>query len=221
MTVTVSLFESHLRYLHDHGYRVITVRELVRHHLTGMAEVGPRSVAITADDGHRSVYGHMASLARKYRIPVTLFVYPSAISNAEYALTWEQLLELKDTGLFDVQSHSYWHPNFKDEKRKLSSAEYRKFVDMQLRKSKAVLETKLGAKVDMLAWPFGIYDDELVARAVEAGYGAGFTLAGRHVRSSDPVMALPRYLVQQEHGAKAFAEILAGRREHRERGYRQ
>jgi Polysaccharide deacetylase len=73
---------------------------------------------LTADDGHRSAYAHMFSLVHLYRIPVTLFVYPSAISNADYALTWEQLLELKETGLFDIQSHSYWHPNFKEEKRR-------------------------------------------------------------------------------------------------------
>jgi Polysaccharide deacetylase len=50
---------------------------------------------------------------------VTLFVYPSAVSNAAYALTWEQLRELQATGLVDIQSHTYWHPNFREEKRRL------------------------------------------------------------------------------------------------------
>ncbi len=35
----------------------------------------------------------------------------------------------------------------------------------QLKKSKARLETELGSKVDMLAWPFGIYDDYLIGKA--------------------------------------------------------
>ena len=41
-------------------------------------------------------------------------------------------------------------------------------------KSKAVLEQKLGGKVDLLAWPFGIYDPELMAWAQAAGYVAAF-----------------------------------------------
>lgn len=101
MTVTVSLFESHLKYLRDNGYTAISLKQLVQYRLTGTSTLPSRSVVITADDGHHSVYAHMLSVVRLYRIPVTLFVYPSAISNAVYALTWEQLLELKETGLFD------------------------------------------------------------------------------------------------------------------------
>lgn len=218
MTVTISLFESHLRYLKDNGYTVISLKQLVQYRLAG-ALPPSRSVVITADDGHRSVYAHMVSLAHLYRIPVTLFVYPSAISNAAYALTWEQLWELKETGLFEVQSHSYWHPNFKEEKRRLSSSEYEKLVNSQLRKSKETLEKKLKANVNMLAWPFGFFDDELIGRAIEASYLAAFTLGGRHTTLSDPVMALPRYLVTQAQQSKSFAELLAGKLDQPKRGY--
>ena len=218
MTVTISLFESHLRYLRDNGYTVVPLRQLVQYRLTG-ALPPSRSVVITADDGHRSVYAHMLSLARLYQTPVTLFVYPSAISNAAYALTWEQLWELKETGLFEVQSHSYWHPNLKEEKRRLSSKEYEKFVDIQLRKSKETLEKELKENVDMLAWPFGIFDDELIGKAVKAGYIAAFTLEGRHATLSDPLMALPRYLMTQAQQRSAFVELLSGKLDQPKRGY--
>jgi Polysaccharide deacetylase len=219
MTVTVSLFESQLRYLMDNDYKIIPLRQLVQYRLTGAPALPPRSVVITADDGHHSVYAHMLSVVRLYRIPVTLFVYPSAISNAVYALTWEQLLELKETGLFDIQSHSYWHPNFKEEKRRLSRDDYDRLVQMQLKKSKETLEIKLRTYVDMLAWPFGIFDNELIAKAVEAGYRAGFTLEGRHATLSDPIMALPRYLMTQAYQSKSFAELLAGKLDQPKRGY--
>jgi peptidoglycan/xylan/chitin deacetylase (PgdA/CDA1 family) len=80
---------------------------------------------ITADDGHESVFTEMAPLVREYGVPVTLFIYPSAISNAPYAMTWEQLAALDRTGLFGIESHTYWHPNFKTEKRRLSAGAYR------------------------------------------------------------------------------------------------
>jgi hypothetical protein len=153
----------------------------------------------------------LAGIARKFKLPVTLFVYPSAISNAEYALTWRQLAELRDTTLFDIQSHSYWHPNFKQEKQRLTRRQYEKLVKSQLEKSKATLETRLRSEVDMLAWPFGIYDDELIAQAMAAGYIAGFTIEGRHTTARDPMMALPRYLVSQAYQRKLFVDIIEGR----------
>jgi peptidoglycan/xylan/chitin deacetylase (PgdA/CDA1 family) len=210
MTVTTPVFESHLKYLKDNGYTVIPLRQLVDYFL-GKGLMPPhRSVVIVVDDGHKSVYTEMLPLVKKYRIPVTLFFYPSAISNASYAMTWEQIKELKKTGLFDFQSHTYWHPNFKKDKKKLSPTEYEKFVDMQLKKSKERLERELGNKVDMLAWPYGIHDEYLAAKAVHAGYIAAFTIERRPASTSDAIMALPRYLMTNADKGKAFENIVNG-----------
>ena len=219
MTITVALFEAHLKYLRDNDYQVIPLRQLVEHRLNGGAELPARAVVITVDDGHRSVYTHMLPLVRLYRLSVTLFIYPSAISNADYAMTWKQLSELKQTGLFDFQSHSFWHPNFKEEKRRLKHDEYEKLMRTQLVKSKETLEKKLQTRVDMLAWPFGIFDDELIGEAREAGYKAAFTIQGRHATPADSIMALPRYLVTQAFQTKVFAEIMGGKPVKVEKGY--
>jgi peptidoglycan/xylan/chitin deacetylase (PgdA/CDA1 family) len=109
-------------------------------------------VVITVDDGHRSVYTDLFPPVRQWRCPVTLFIYPSAISNASYALTWEQLVGIKASGLADVQSHAFWHPNSSVERKRLSPEAYRRFVHDQLARSKAILEQRLGSKVDLLAW---------------------------------------------------------------------
>src|SRR5205823_12741499 len=71
------------------------------------------------------------------------------------------LFRSRRTGLVDIQSHTYWHPNFKVEKRRLAAAAYDEFVTMQLVKPRRVLQAKLGIDTDVLAWPFGIYDDDL------------------------------------------------------------
>lgn len=165
---------------------------------------------IVADDGHKSVYTDMLPLIKKYRVPVTLFIYPSAISNAQYAMTWEQLREIKKTGLFEIQSHTYWHPNFKKEKKRLSSVEYVRFVEMQMKKSMGKLEKELDIKVNMLAWPFGIYDDRLISKATEAGYVAAFTIERHHVSTSESIMKLPRYLLHNADKGKVFEMILVG-----------
>ncbi|MGO9611768.1 MAG: polysaccharide deacetylase family protein [Dissulfurispiraceae bacterium] len=211
MTVTTKVFESQLQYLISSGYVVIPLRQLVDYYLRKGPPPPPKAVVITADDGHKSVYTDMFPLIKKYRIPVTLFLYPSAISNASYAMTWDQLSEMKATGLVDFQSHTYWHPNFKKEKRKLTPGGYEEFVDIQLTKAKNKLQKELGLKVDMLAWPFGIYDDELIRRATAIGYIAAFTLERHHTTVSDNIMALPRYLMTDSDRGKTFERIIERR----------
>ena len=219
MTVTTRVFESHLIYLKEHGYTVIPLRQLVDWLRKKAPEPPARSVVIVEDDAHRSVYTDMLPLARKYRVPVTVFVYPSAISNAKYAMTWDQLRELRKSGFFDIQSHSFWHPDFRKEKRRLKPADYEKFVDTQLGKARSKLEKELGVPVDMLAWPYGIYNNYLLGRATAAGYTSTFTIEPRHIVPGDSVMELPRYLVSNRDQGEAFARIVAGTAPKRKQGY--
>lgn len=214
MTVTDKVFESQLSYLRANGYRVIPLRRVVDCYLGKAPAPPPNSVVIVVDDGHRSVYIHMQRLVRKYNVPVTLFIYPSAISNSSYAMSWQQLRELKKGGLFDIQSHTYWHPNFGKEKKKLRPEEYERFVDVQFRKSKGKLEKELGGPVDMLAWPFGLPPDRyLVEKAERYGYKVGFTIVRHSFSPADTPMLLPRFLIVNADQGKRFARILEGNHE--------
>ncbi len=213
MTVTTPVFESQLKWLQDNGYTVIPLRTLVNYLRGQGPPPPPKSVVITADDAHKTVYSDMLPLVKKYKIPVTLFIYPSAVSNphAPYAMTWEQLYECQKTGFFDMQSHTFWHPNFKKEKKKLKPEEYQKLVDTQLVKSKASLEKRFGGTVDVLAWPFGIYDAELEKSAEKAGYVAAFSIERRLANPSEAIMAQPRYLMVNGDGVKNFEAIVTGK----------
>jgi peptidoglycan/xylan/chitin deacetylase (PgdA/CDA1 family) len=208
MTVRTDTFRGHVEYLKQHGYQIVPLRMVVAH-LLGKGPTPPaHAVVITVDDGHASVFTDMLPIVRQYKLPITLFIYPSAISNASYAMKWEQLAELGRTGFFDIQSHTYWHPNFKTERRRLSPDAFDAFVRMQFAKPRAVLKAKLGVDADMLAWPFGIYDDQLIAKARDAGYVSAFTLDRRPVTSRERIMALPRYLVLDSDTGRRFASML-------------
>ena len=116
---------------------------------------------------------------------------------------------MRETGLFDFQSHTYWHPNFKIDKKRLKPAEYESFVGMQLKKSKERLEHELNDRVNMLAWPFGIYDDDLIQKAIETGYVATFTMERHPANNFDRVRALPRYLMTNGGRNNPLETILA------------
>jgi len=209
MTVTTPVFEAQLKLIQERNYKVVPLQALMAALGDSAATLPERAVVLVADDGHRTVYTDMFPLIQRYKIPVTLFIYPSAISNASYALTWEQLAEMKASGLVDVQSHTFWHPNFNVERKRLAPPAYERFTQDQLVKSKSALEQRLGGKVDLLAWPFGIRDDQLDQWAQAAGYVAAFTIDRRPVTRADKPMALPRFIVTDADRGSRFEALLA------------
>lgn len=208
MTIKTSDFAKQLSWLKANGYTVIPLDDAVGYLKGDKVNIPEKPVVITVDDGHRSVYSEVLPLVQHYKIPVTLFIYPSAISNATYALTWKHLHALEETGLFHVESHTYWHPNFKKEKKRLSAEAYDKFVTMQLGESKRILEEKMGHEVKYLAWAFGIYDEMLQRKAKEAGYEAAFTIERKHAKRGQPMMVLPRYMILHPASPDALKRLL-------------
>lgn len=209
MTVSLAVLEGHLQTLQQEGFQVIPLAQVVAFLQGAGPPPPPRAVVLTVDDGHRSVFTELYPRLLRQRLPVTLFIYPSAISNADYALSWEQLRQMQASGLVDIQSHTFWHPNFRQERRRLTPSAYAAFVDRQLGRSKAVLEERLQAPVTLLAWPFGLFDDELKRQAAAAGYLAAFSIEPRPAGAGDDLLALPRFLLQDSHRAPALRAILS------------
>jgi peptidoglycan/xylan/chitin deacetylase (PgdA/CDA1 family) len=208
MNLTPERFEAQIKWLKDNGFTIIPLKEAVEY-LQGQRETVPtKSIVITDDDGWQSAYTYMYPIAKKYHFPVTLFIYPQTISEGKHAMTWDELKELQQTGLFDIQDHTFEHPNFKQEKRKMSAPQYEKFVKVQLVDSKAVLEKKLGIKITLLAWPFGIYDDYLEQQAADAGYTMAFSIDAQGANRSYRPMAQPRYMIIQGLTMKTFENIM-------------
>lgn len=208
MTVTPDKFAESLKLLKENGFTFIPLKEAVDY-LQGKRETLPsKPVVLTADDGWESVYTYMYPIVKKLNIPVTLFIYPESISSSNHFLTWEQLKELKNTGLFDIQSHTYSHPNFKIMKKHLSPAAYDKFVQKELVTSKSILEDKLGSKVTLLAWPFGIYNTDLENEAAKAGYIMAFTIGYHTANRSFKPMEQPRFMIVDKLNNQTYKIIL-------------
>nr|WP_092142592.1 polysaccharide deacetylase family protein [Cupriavidus sp. YR651] len=210
MTVRVDSFEAHLRTIEQAGFRIVPLADVLAWHRGGQNVLPERSVSISIDDGHRSVYEVLRPLlrARQSPIPITLFIYPSAISNASYALTWDQLRIMRQDGFFTIESHTYWHPNFHTERAQHDAPDYRAFVRDQLERARARIQSETGSPATLLAWPFGIHDAELEVWAVQAGHAAAFTIDARPVTRAEYVMALPRYLITDRCGEECIREIL-------------
>ncbi len=146
--VVTAVFEEQMAWLAANHYRVVKLRDVVDNKV---AE-GP-AVAITADDGFRSVYTDMFPIIRRYQMPVTLFINPPMIGGGAY-LTWAQIEEMTRSGLVDIEPHTQTHPNFLDVRAHRSPEDFRSFVAQQIGGSREALQHRLGTAADLLAWPY-------------------------------------------------------------------
>lgn len=193
MTVRLATFDAHLRFLRERGYEIVPLRRIVAWLREPGTPLPPKAVALTVDDAQQCAYERLLPIAQREQLPVTLFVYPSAVAQSPCALTWAQLRAMRTTGLVDVQPHASWHPNFAVERRRQSPVAFERFATAQLQDARESIDCELGARTDMLAWPPGICDDELMRIAVQLGYVAAFTLNARRVDSASPLLAMPRF----------------------------
>jgi peptidoglycan/xylan/chitin deacetylase (PgdA/CDA1 family) len=206
-TVTTPVFEQQLAWLAEHHYAVAPLGSVVDA-LRGGRQLAPQTVVITVDDGRRSQYTQMFPLIQRFHVPVTLFVYTEAISYEPDALTWEEIGEMLKSGLVDVQSHTCSHPFFEKERARRSPADYESFVASELTKSKKTLEDRLRRPVDLLAWPYGVFDSALERAAARAGYVAAFSVEGRLARAGEDLFSLPRMVVSDRDRGARFAALL-------------
>jgi hypothetical protein len=109
--VTREWLEPRLVYLSANGYRTVTTDEIARLVIHGVRP-GPRAVALTFDDAWESAWTVALPLLKQYGFRAVLFAIPGRIAEDAQPspfVTWSQLRELHDSGVFDVQSHTRSH----------------------------------------------------------------------------------------------------------------
>lgn len=161
-SVPPGIFEKELQYLQDNKYSVISFGALVDHLLEN-TPLPSKPVVITFDDGWETQYAYAFPLLIKYKDTATFFVYTNAIGQKNF-MTWQQIKNL-DTAGMTIGSHTKSHPYLAKilNKQKLTE---------EIAGSKKIIEEKLGEKVDFFAYPFGHYNDQVIAVVKEAGYKA-------------------------------------------------
>ncbi|MFM9915528.1 MAG: polysaccharide deacetylase family protein [Rhizobacter sp.] len=154
MSVSTDNFAAQLDWLARNDYRVIRLSQLIGF-LQGREALPKRSVVITMDDGYESVHRHALPQLRKHDFPATLFVYTDFIGAGD-ALSWNQLAELKASGLVDIQAHSKTHRNLIERTTGETDERYRQSIDAELRVPRDLLERRLPSQqVRHFAFPYG------------------------------------------------------------------
>ncbi len=125
------------------------------------------SVALTFDDGYRDNFTTALPLLEKYSMPATIFVVAGFVGRDNY-LVESELRELSRHPLITIGSHGLWHRNF----NQLAVDEAR----FELTESRRLLESIVGQKVTLMAWPYGECSPQLEQLSAASGYHASWSV---------------------------------------------
>lgn len=171
-TLSLENFAAQLDDLDQHGYNVIALADLVDYLNGDRADLPPKSVVITVDDGYLSAYQYLFPIMRSRKLPWTLFIYPQIVNVGKNYVTWAQVEEMAKAGV-DIESHTYSHPLLTAEHHSDMPADaYASFLKHELLDSKTEIESHTGKTVKFLAYPYSDENKSVELAAQQYGYAA-------------------------------------------------
>jgi peptidoglycan/xylan/chitin deacetylase (PgdA/CDA1 family) len=205
LAVRATELENQVRTLLDRGYTAATFGDALSGAASGV-------FVVTFDDGFQSVLDHGLPVLDRLGVPATMFVPtglvgpaglalwpgPDAWSDTEHreelrVLDWAGVRTLADHG-WEIGSHTCSHPRL----TQLGDAE----LAAELSDSRLECERQLGRTCASIAYPYGDYDERVVAAAGEAGYRFGCTLPDKFTPSA--TLAWPRIGIYRDDGSMTF-----------------
>jgi peptidoglycan/xylan/chitin deacetylase (PgdA/CDA1 family) len=197
--VSPTRFRHHIESALEAGFRFVPAAEIA----SGSGEDG--QLAITFDDGLRSVARNAAPVLAEYRIPWSLFVVTDWADGRhpfgqDLLLDWNDIVRLAASGA-TIGSHSVSHPEFQ---RLDESA-----IEHELLVSRQTIEARTGLNPSSFAIPFGQHNN-WPAYADRAARQAGYRHVYAQSEARRPAGTVPRTFVTRFDDTRLFRAALVG-----------
>lgn len=191
--ITPELFRRHLEYLKENGYSFISFTELADYFDTG-ASLPEKPVILSFDDGWKNQYEYAFPLLKEFHDTATFFIFTNAANRGNH-LTWDELREMRDAGI-SIEAHTKTHPYL----QKITDPQE---LTREIAGSKKILEEELGIPVTSFAYPFGKYDDAVIAEVKNSGFRTARSLRGETMQSEDE-----RYILRASLATDSFQDFV-------------
>jgi len=169
LSVSTQTFDDQMKYLVDNGYKTIKAEDLVEA-IINNKELDKKTIVLTFDDGYEDIYTEAFPIAKKYNVILNAMIITDSIGKPDY-MTWDQLKEMKKSGLVYLYNHTKTHPTLAkktDDEIKIEATE-----------AQSALEKNLGTTYPLITYPYGTYSERVIRILKENGFKAGFsTLKG-------------------------------------------
>lgn len=200
-TVSPEALAAQIAHLVAEGWQTISPGELADYFEAG-EPLPAKPLLITFDDGYKEVYEHAYPLFMSTTLRPTLFIITQDTDRGYPAMMdWGQLQELVAKG-FHIGSHSSDHSDL----RKKDSAT----LAYQIGDSQALLEERLGVRVDAFCYPYGsgAWEDAVLEMLRHDGYRSGYTLNPTYWQDPENPLQLGRLRVSYEMTVEDLAALL-------------
>lgn len=199
-------FRKQMLKLKEEGAYFATLDEVIKFRDEG--KYPEKCVWVSFDDIDKSVYENAYPILKEMNIPFTLFVIAGQVSNNDFnnlqMATWDDLREMKKSGLVSFGSHTYNMHYLEDNKASfLDSSKYDEFKK-DIIKSKNVIEDELNVSVKSIAYPFGETSDGVTKIVKEANFKEAFLISPNPIDNKTDSYYQSRYLIDKE----AFEKII-------------
>ncbi|HVY84689.1 MAG TPA: polysaccharide deacetylase family protein [Caulobacterales bacterium] len=182
------------------GFRFVKASDIAR---TGG---GPKDLAITFDDGLKSVITHAAPILKDYNLPWSFFPVTEWSDMKtpwcrDIVLTWSDMEQLLAQGA-ELGSHSATHPDF-------AQIDEQQVVD-ELGESRKTIEQRLGFAPTSFAIPLG-QSMNWTETADKAARAVGYDVIYAQAEETRAPGTVARTFVTKFDGERIFKALLAGK----------
>lgn len=198
---TLEQFEAHLAELKSGGYSFMTLAEIARRLKAG--ETFPeKTIGVSVDDAYLSVYKEAWPRLKKAGIPFTIFIATESIDKkfSRY-MSWDQIREMAKDPLVAIGSQTAGHLHMIDADAEALRAD--------LIESNARFKAEIGYVPDLIAYPYGEFDDHVIEATKAAGFVAGFGQHSGAVGLGDDLFRLARFAMNESYGDIQRVKIAA------------
>lgn len=192
-------FERQMHLLHEWGYRTISVELLVNAIKEG-AELPPKPIILTFDDGSETIYTNALPIMQKYNFTGTAYLVYNYVGTQNY-MNPDQIRGLYASG-WEIGSHSLTHADLTER----SDRQRDEIVE-----SRRKLQSLLGVPILSFSYPFGAYDEDSVYYAHYAGYIAAMGLGNESLQGNKNLFYLYRQAVKGSDDLRTFGLLLPWR----------
>ncbi len=157
---TPETFDAQMTYLKENGYHIVTFANLEEYY-QNKKPLPSNPIILSFDDGWKDQFIYAFPILKKHGYIATFFVFTNSIDHKSF-FSLDQLKEMLAAGM-NIGSHSRTHPY-------LTQIANQDDLWREISGSKKTLEDLLGIRIHEFAYPFGQYNDAIVAMAKKAGY---------------------------------------------------
>ena len=206
-SVSPETFSMQMEYLYKNKYRVISLDEAADYINKSDKKGLHRILAITFDDGYKSIYKSAMPVLKKYGFTASVFIPTKYIGKTSEwinpsfpLLTWSEILTMEKNGI-SFGSHGHSHQDLTG----MPQAQARQELEV----SKKILEEKLQKPVTSISYPYSKSNEYIENITLECGYKTLFSAISSEKNNQKNSFLLLRRSVMRDDKSISFKFLLS------------